>query len=181
MKTATIKALICLVILIIGGTLIMGCGGGTKETTTTTPTTTKTPPTSHFAESGIAFDYSTGWKVLKSDDPSRIAFLMGPDASTTIQVIKNATGGFELKTYHDNLVTALMTGEPISGNPVTVAGLNAYETVFSFKQNNAEFQMRLTTLEKGGYFYNIVFSTSPTSYDKINKDFNTVVSSFEID
>ena len=179
MKTVTIKALICLVILLIGGTLVLGCGSGTKETTTI-PTIT-TPKVTHFAESGIAFYYNSNWKVLKSDDPTRIAFLMGSDTSTTIQVIKNATSGYELKTYHDNLATALMTGEPISGRPLTVAGLNAYETVFSFKQNNAEFKMRLVSLEKGDYFYNIVFSTAPTSYDKIYKDFETVVNGFEVD
>jgi hypothetical protein len=174
MKTVTVKALIFLVILLIGGTLIIGCGGA-KETTAITTAT------SHFAESGIAFYYNSDWKVLTSDDPSRIAYLMGTDTSTTFQVIKNETAGFELKTYHDNLSTALMTGSAISGMSLKVAGLDAYETVFTFKQNNAEFRMRLITFEKDSYFYSIVFSTAPASYDKINKDFQTIVSSFEVD
>jgi hypothetical protein len=180
MKKATVKALICLVILIIGGDLILGCGGGAKETAVATPKTT-TPTMSHFAESGIAFDYNSKWKVLKSDDPTRLVYLMGTDTSTTIQVIKNETGGFELKTYHDNLAIALMTGEPISGNPLTVAGASAYETVFTYKKDNAEFRMRLISLEKGDYFYNMVFSTDPASYDKLDKDFSTVVDSFTVE
>ena len=79
----------------------MGCGGGVIETPMMA---------SHFAESGIAFDYPGDWKVLKSDDPTRIAYLSELDTSTTVQVIKEATSGFELKTYHDNMAMALMIG-----------------------------------------------------------------------
>lgn len=170
MKKITVKVLMCLVILLIGGTLVIGCGKGTAKTST-----------SHFAANGIAFDYNSKWTTVTSDDPSRIALLMGTETTTTIQVIKYETGGLDLKTYQDELAKTLMTGNPISGNSLTVAGMSAYETVIKFMSNNVEFRMRIISLEKGGYFYSIVFSTDPKLYDTLNKDFNTIVNSFAID
>lgn len=118
---------------------------------------------------------------MKSDAPSHIAFLSGIEASTTIQVIKEDKGDYQLKTYRDNLAISLMTGEPISGRPLTVAGLSAYETVFDFKKDTTSFRMRLISFEKGDYFYDIVFSTAPGSFDKVDKDFDMVVNSFEVE
>ncbi len=169
MKVKRLGVLAFLGALILGGTLIMGCAGGAKET----------PTTSHFEANGISFDYPSAWKILKSDDPIRIAYLSEASTNTILQVTQEAVTGFTLKTYHDNFAIALMVGNPISGRPLTVAGLDAYEGVFNTKSGTTDFRIRQISLAKDGIFYMLIFSTPPASFDKVNKDFDTVINSFK--
>jgi hypothetical protein len=171
MKIKRLRALACLGVLILGVSLIIGCGGGGAQA----------PTTAHFAAGGVSFDYPSAWKTLKSDDPARIAYFNEVETGTIVQVITEALpSGFTLKTYHDNMVISMMEGQPISGNPLTVAGVNAYETVFNTKVSDQELRMRLVSLEKDGTAYDIAFATAPSSFDKVKKDFDTVVNSFQI-
>lgn len=171
MKAKRLRVLACLGVLILGVSMIIGCAGGG----------TQAPPTSHFAAGGISFDYPSTWKTLESDDPARLAYFSEVETGTVVQVITEALpSGFTLKTYHDNMVIPLMEGQPISGNPLTVAGVDAYETVFNAKIGNQDFQMRLLSLEKDGMAYDIAFATAPSSFDKVKKDFDTVVNSFQV-
>jgi hypothetical protein len=171
MKVKRLRALACLGVLILGVTLIIGCAGGATET----------PTTNHFEASGISFDYPSTWKTLTSDDPVRIAYFSEVETSTIVQVIKqDMPTGFTLKTYHDNFVIALMVGEPISGNSLTVSGVNAYETVFNGNSENLDVRWRLVSLEKDGTVYDIAFAVAPESFDTVNKDFDTVINSFEV-
>ena len=171
MKAKRLRALACLGVLILGAALIIGCAGGAVEA----------PPTSHFAASGVSFDYPSTWDTLTSDDPARIAYFSEIETGTVVQVITEALpAGFTLKTYHDNMAISLMEGEPISGNPLTVAGVDAYETVFNAKVGNQDLRMRLVSFEKGGKVYNIAFATVPASFDEANEDFDTVINSFEV-
>lgn len=169
MKVKRLGVLASLGVLILGVTLIMGCAGGAKET----------PTTSHFEASGISFDYPSAWKILKSDDPIRIAFLGEVSTNTNLQVFKETVTGFTLKTYHDNFAIQLMVGGPISGNSLTVAGLDAYEGVWNMRKDTTDFRIRHISLAKDGIFYTIFFSTTPASFDKVNKDFDTVINSFK--
>ena len=61
-----------------------------------------------------------------------------------------------------------------------MAGVKAYETVCNGKSGNQDMRFRLVSLEKAGTVYNIAFATAPASYDKVNKDFDTVVNSFQV-
>lgn len=61
-----------------------------------------------------------------------------------------------------------------------MAGLSAYETVFNFTKDTTNYRMRMVTVENNNFFYSTFFSTDPASYDKLNQDFDTVVSSFAI-
>jgi hypothetical protein len=169
MKVKRLGVLASLGVLILGVTLIMGCAGGAKEA----------PTTSHFEASGISFDYPSAWKILKSDDPIRIAFLGEVSTNTNLQVFKETVTGFTLKSYHDNFAIALMVGGPISGNPLTVAGLDAYEGVWNMRKDTTDFRIRQISLAEDGIFYTIFFSTTPASFDKVNKDFDTVINSFK--
>jgi len=171
MKIKRAGVLAFLGMLMLGATLIIGCAGGGG---------TETPATSHFETGGISFDYPSTWRVLQSDDPMRVAYLSEVSTNTTLQVIKEAPPGFTLKTYHDNMVIAMMVGDPISGRPVNVGGLSGYETVFNAKINNIDYRLRLISVEKDGIFYDIVCATSPAYFDEVNEDFNTVVNSFEV-
>jgi hypothetical protein len=171
MKTKRAIILVITGILMLGITFIIGCTGEEG---------TETPATSHFEASGISFDYPSNWKVLQSDDPIRLAYLSEVDTYTTLQVIKESPPGFTLKTYHDNLVIALMVGEPISGIPVNVGGLSGYETIFNAKVDNIDYRVRLICLEKDGAFYSIFGFTSPAHFDEVNKGFDTIINSFEI-
>jgi hypothetical protein len=74
----------------------------------------------------------------------------------------------------------LMEGQPIWGNPLTVAGVPAYETGFNTKIDNQDWQMRLVSFEKDGKVYDIAFSSAPESFDEVNDDFDTVINSFEV-
>jgi len=171
MKAKRTRALACLGVLILGVTLIIGCAGGG----------TQAPPTSHFAAGGVSFDYPSTWKTLKSDDPARIAYFSEVETGTIVQVIKEALpSGFTLKTYHDNLAIQLMVGDPIWGKPLTVAGVEAYETGLNAKVDNQDLQMRVVSLEKNGMVYDIVLSTAPGSFNKVNDDFDTVINSFQV-
>lgn len=179
MKAKGLRALTCLGVLILGISLIIGCGGVGATVPTASPTTS--PTTSHFAAGGISFDYPSTWKILKSDDPTRIAYLSELGTNTVAQVVtEELPSGFTLKTYHDNLAIQLMVGEPISGNPLTVAGLGAYETVCNGKVENQDVRWRIVSLEKDGTVYNIVFSTEPESFSEVNNDFDTVIDSFQV-
>lgn len=171
MKVKRLRALACLGVLILGAALIIGCAGGG----------TQAPPTSHFAAGGVSFDYPSTWKTLASDDPARIAYFSEVETGTITQVITEALpSGFTLKTYHDNMVISMMEGEPISGNPLTVAGVTAYETVFNAKVGNQDLRMRLVSLEKDGTVYDIAFATAPGSFSEVNDGFDTVINSFEV-
>ena len=177
MKTKGLRALACLGVLILGAALIMGCGGGATQA----PEAPTTPTTSHFAAGGISFDYPSAWKILKSDDPTRIAYLSEVGTNTVVQVVtEELPDGFTLKTYHDNLAIQLMVGEPISGNPLTVSGVTAYETVCNGEVENQDVRWRIVSLEKDGTVYDIVFSTAPDSFSKVNDDFDTVIDSFQV-
>jgi hypothetical protein len=165
MRVKSLRALACLGVLILGVTLAIGCTGATK----------------HFEESGISFDYSSTWKVEESDDPARIAYLSEVETSTIVQVMKSdLPAGFALKDWHDSMAMALMTGQPISGNPLTVAGVAAYETVFDAQSGNQDIRFRWVSLEKDGVVYDIAFATVPESFDTVNKDFDTVINSFQV-
>jgi hypothetical protein len=171
MKVKRLRALACLGVLILGVTLITGCAGGATET----------PTTNHFEASGISFDYPSTWKTLTSDDPTRIAYFSEVETNTIVQVIKqDMPTGFTLKTYHDNVVTSIMVGQPISGNPLTVSGVNAYETVFDAQSVNQDMRFRWVSLEKDGTVYDIAFAVAPESFDEVNSDFDTVINSFEV-
>jgi hypothetical protein len=172
MKVKRLRVLACLGVLILGATLIIGCAGGAVQAP---------PTTSHFAASGVSFDYPSTWKTLKSDEPARIAYFSEVGTGTVVQVITEALpSGFTLKTYHDNMAISMMVGEPISGNPLTVAGVDAYEIVFNTKAGNQDLRMRLVSLEKDGMAYDIAFATAPSSFDKVRKDFDTVIDSFQV-
>ncbi len=171
MKVKRLRALACLGVLILGATLIIGCAGGA----------TQAPTTNHFAAGGVSFDYPSTWKTLTSDDPARIAYFSEIKTSTVVQVIKeNLPTGFTLETYHDNMAISMMVGEPISGNPLTVAGVPAYETVFNTKAGNQDVRLRLVSLEKDGMAYDIAFAVAPASFDKVKGGFDTVINSFQI-
>ena len=171
MKVKRLGVLAFLVLLIIGATVVAGCaGGGAKET----------PTASHFEVNGISFDYPSTWKTLKSDDPMRIAYLSEVSTNTMLQVIKETVTGFTLKTYHDNYAIQLMVGNPISGRSLTVAGLDAYEGVWNMKQGTTDYRVRQISIAKDGVFYMIFCSTAPSSFDKVNKDFDTVINSFKV-
>ena len=170
MKVKRFEVLAFLVVLILGVTLIIGCAGRAIET----------PTTSHFEANGVSFDYPSAWKILKSDDPVRIAYLGEAGTNTNLQVTKETVTGFTLKTYHDNFAIALMEGNPISGRSLTVAGLDAYEGVFNMKKDTKDFRIRHISIAKDGIFYMIVFSTPPASFDKVDKDFDTVINSFKV-
>ena len=171
MKVKSLRALACLGVLILGVTLIMGCGGGAVEA----------PPTSHFEAGGVSFDYPSTWDTLTSDDPSRIAYFSEVETGTVVQVMKNdMPADFTLKTYHDNMTIQLMEGQPIWGKSLTVAGVIAYETGFNTSIDNQDWQMRLVSFEKGGKVYDIAFATVPASFDEANEDFDTVINSFEV-
>lgn len=171
MKVKRLRALACLGALLLGVTLIIGCATGAEET----------PITNHFEASGISFDYPSTWRTLKSDDPTRIAYSSEVTTNTVVQVMKNDMPiGFSLKTYHDNVVLSLMVGQPIWGRPLNVTGVTAYETVFNAKVGEQDMRFRLVSLEKAGKVYDIAFSTAPASFDKVNKDFDTVINSFNV-
>jgi sortase A len=171
MKTKRLRMLACLGVLILGVSLIIGCGGGGAQA----------PTTAHFAAGGVSFDYPSTWDKLKSDDPARIAYFSEVETGTIVQVITEALpSGFTLKTYHDNLVIQLMVGEPIWGKPLTVAGVKAYETGFNAKIDNQDLRMRAVSLEKDGTVYDIVLSTEPDSFNEVNDDFDTVIDSFQV-
>lgn len=169
MKAKRLRVLACLGVLILGATLILGCGG------------TQAPSISHFAENGISFDYPSTWDKLTSSDPSRIAYLSELETGTVVQVItEELPGGFTLKDYHDNLAIQLMEGEPIWGKSLPVAGVTAYETVCNGKVDNQDVRWRVVSLEKDGTVYNIVFSTEPESFNEVNDGFDTVIDSFQV-
>jgi hypothetical protein len=171
MKAKRLRALACLGVLILGIALIMGCGNGGAET----------PTTSHFAASGISFDYPSTWDTLTSDEPSRIAYFSEVETGTVVQVFEtDMPTDFTLKTYHDNMAKSLMEGEPLWGNPLTVAGVDAYETVFNAKVGNQDLRMRLVSLEKAGMVYDIAFSSAPESFDEVSDNFDIVVNSFQV-
>lgn len=171
MKVKRLRALACLGVLILGVTLIIGCAGGATET----------PTTNHFEASGISFDYPSTWKTLPPNDPARIAYLSEVETGTIVQVIKqDMPTGYTLKTYHDTFVMTLMVGEPISGNPLTVSGLAAYETVFNGAVDNQDYRWRVVSFEKDGTVYDIAFAVVPESFDEVNSDFDTVINSFEV-
>jgi hypothetical protein len=170
MKVKRLRALACLGVLIVGISLIIGCGGGAETTTT-----------SHFEASGISFDYPSTWKIETSHDAARIAYFSEMETGTIVQVIKQETPtGFDLKTYHDAFVLTLMEGQAISGNSLTVSGVDAYETVFEGPINEQEFRWRLVSLEKDGAIYDIAFAVLPESFDEVNSGFDIVVNSFTI-
>jgi hypothetical protein len=171
MKVKRLGALACLGVLIVGVSLIIGCAGGATET----------PTTNHFEASGVSFDYPSTWKTLTSTDTARIAYLSEEETGIVVQVIKqDMPTGYTLKTYHDTFVMTLMEGQPISGNPLTVSGVDAYETVFNGAVDNRDFRWRVVSLEKDGTVYDIAFAVAPESFDEVNSDFDTVINSFEV-
>jgi hypothetical protein len=170
MRVKRLMALACLGVLIVGISLIIGCGGGVE-----------TPTTNHFEASGISFDYPSTWKTETSDDPVRLAFFSEKETGTIVQVIEeDMPSGYTLKTYHDEFVLALMEGQPISGNHLTVSGLDAYETVFNGAVGEQDFRWRVVSLEEDGTVYSIAFAVVPESFDEVNSDFDTVVNSFTV-
>jgi hypothetical protein len=71
MKTKIVRALVCLAVLIIGITLLIGCGGG-KETTSA----------SHFEASEISFDYPSTWGTASPSSQYALVTLTDPQAKT---------------------------------------------------------------------------------------------------
>jgi predicted Zn-dependent protease len=163
-----LRALACLGVLILGVTLIIGCGNGGAET----------PTTKHFTENGISFDYPKTWGSGNSSNPNAIAALVSPTTEVFVVVLKETLpSGYTLKRYNDETVNSLNpTQQTISETSPTVAGVPACDSVFKTDDS----QMRIVILEKNDNVYVIICSAPVAAFDNAQTSFNTVINSFQV-
>ncbi len=167
MKVKRLRALACLGVLILGATLIIGCGGGGAET----------PTTKHFAENGISFDYPKTWGSGNSSNPNAIAALVSPSAGVFVVVLKETLpSGYTLEQFNDQTVNSFNPTQTISETLPTVAGVPAYDSVFKTDDS----QMRIVILEKNGNIYVIICSAPVATFDDAQTSFNMAINSFQV-
>jgi hypothetical protein len=137
-----------------------------------------------YQASGISFNYSDNWQSKDTktfNDPSLIAYFSeagtGAFVQVSVQDLGSDTSPEGLQTYQKSWVDAVIVGQPISERSLNVAGVFAREAIFN--DNNAKW--RVVSLVKGNKIYDISFSVTPASFDKVSKEFDTLINSFNFE
>jgi hypothetical protein len=137
-------------------------------------------PAGHYRVGGVAFDYPTSWVVSTSNTSGLLANISDPkDTSIKVVITKlQIPSGTETQQAQDNLVTSMSPTQIISATAAcNLGGIPAYETYFVAKDR----EIRLTSLQSGGYLYSVTSSAPPEIFIKNQTKFDIIVNSFQVE
>jgi hypothetical protein len=139
-------------------------------------------PAGHYRIGGVAFNYPTSWVVSASDNTSSglLASISDPkDTSIKVVITKlQLPSGTETQQAQDNLVNSMSPTQILSATAAcSLGGIPAYETYFVAKDR----EIRLTSLQSGGYLYSVTSSASPEIFVKNQTEFDIIVNTFQIE
>jgi hypothetical protein len=136
-------------------------------------------PAGNYRGGGVIFDYPTSWVVSTSNTSGLIAKISDPkDTSISVIITKlQIPADTQTQQAQDNLVNSMSPTQIISATAAcSLGGIPAYETYFMAKN----LEMRLTSLQSGGYLYSVTSSAPQDTFIKNQTNFDIIVNNFQL-